>query len=223
MSSPPHHSRPPIPVSVSSSTSPSPRPADGCAISTHSPLPSPTTCSGSAPAPWPGTADQCAANTPKHSPVLPFMTRLPSKCSPGSKLRSSSQRTNVYVRSAVAGTPVAGPVRYVSHHFSHLHLPFPSGGNLSRHGTSSLFAKTHPPTTQSSFSRINHSFIRTQMTWIRGPQRSRSTRYSIISTSQLARSSTPQPCFTRYSRRTRIVGERFMRRSVAMRALRAHS
>jgi hypothetical protein len=87
------------------------------------------TCSGSAPAPWQGTADQCVANTPRRSLVPPFMTRLPPKCSPGSRLHSSSLRTHVYVRSVVAGTPAAGPVRYVSHLFHscfpHLALPFP--------------------------------------------------------------------------------------------------
>jgi len=102
--------------------------------------------------------------------VAPFRTNLPPKCSPGSRLRSSSLRTHVYVRSVVAGTPVAGP-----------------------------------------------------MTWIRGPRRSRSTRCFITSTSRQARSSTPRMCCTRCSRRIRIAGERFTRRSVAMRALRAPS
>jgi hypothetical protein len=61
------------------------------------------------------------------------------------------------------------------------------------------------------------------MTRIRGPRRSLSTRCFITYTSQLARSSIPRMCCTRYSRRTRIAGERFMRRSVATRALRAHT
>jgi hypothetical protein len=51
----------------------------------------------------------------------PFTTRPPPKCSPGSRLHISSQRTIAYVRSAVAGTPAVGPVRYVSH----LSLPPP--------------------------------------------------------------------------------------------------
>jgi len=122
MSSPPHRSRLPTPASASSPTFPSRRRAGGCETSTHSPLASPKTRFGSAPAPCPGTADRCGANTDKRSPVSPppLTTCVPQKCSPGSRLRTSSRRTSVCVRSAVAGTPAVGPVRYVfPHPFTH--------------------------------------------------------------------------------------------------------
>ena len=124
MSFRPRRSPPPIPDSASSPTSPSRRPVDGCATSTPSPLPSPMTCSGGAPAPSLGSAGRCVASTLKHSPVPPFTTRLPPKCSPGSRLRKSSPRTTAYVISVVAGTPAAGPVRYVSH-LAPTTFPFP--------------------------------------------------------------------------------------------------
>jgi hypothetical protein len=139
MSSRPHHSRPPIPDSASSPTSPFRRPADGCATSTRSPPASPMTCFGSEHAQWPGTADRCVANTPMRSLVSLLMTRPPPRCSPGSRLHSSSLRTHVFVRSAVAGTPVAGPVRYVSH---------PSE------------SRDTPTIPHTPLSGINHSYVR---------------------------------------------------------------
>ena len=110
------------------------------------------TCSGSEHAQWPGTAGQCVANTPKRSPVPPFTTRLPPKCSPGSRLHSSSLRTHVYVRSVVAGTPVVGPVRYIFPPAS-LHLPFPSPRAAIYHRVT-----RHTPTAHTPFSGINHSY-----------------------------------------------------------------
>ena len=92
----------------------------------------------------------------------------------------------------------------------------PSGGNLS---------PSHARHSHNPYTFWNKSFIQCylQMTWIRGPRRSLSTRCFTTSTSQLARSSIPRMCCTRCFRRIRIAGERFTRRSVATRALRAHS
>jgi hypothetical protein len=108
-----------------------------------------------------------------------------------------------------------GTLRF-PHPFTPVSLPPLFRGNLSpSHATHS-----HPPYTY--FWNKPFILFTTQMTWTRDPRRSRSTRCSITSTSQLARSSIPPTCCTRCSRPIRIAVERFMRRSVATRALRAH-
>lgn len=141
MSFRPRHSTPSIPDSASSPISPSRRLPERCATSTHSPLASPTIYFGSVPALWPGTAGPCGASTHKHSPASRITTRLSRRCSPGSRLRTSSPHTSACVRYAAAEMPAVGPVRYI--------FPFPSPGlpgvNLSSTHTTRLLTHTHHP------------------------------------------------------------------------------
>jgi hypothetical protein len=169
MSSRPHHSPPPIPDSASSPTSPSHRPVDGCATSTRSPLASPMTMF------WKRACAMAGYGRP--------MRREYPQALPGSTIHDTPTPEvftwkqialivtcahTVYVRSVVAGTPVAGPVRYVSHLFhSSPCFPFPWAAiyhRVTRHTSRHTHTSPLYPTILGNKSFISYS----QMTWIRG-------------------------------------------------------